>query len=397
MFETFIIQPIYNLLLLIYALLPGNDFGLAIILFTVIVRFAMWPLLKKQLHQTRVMRKMQPKIKEIKSSANGDKQKEAELLMELYREEGISPFGTIGLLFVQLPVFFGLFAALRAMIDNPGRIINLPYTWLKDSPLTSDAVQPMMQDVANKTNEAIASMPAKTQEEISIVYDLGAEATLPQLESLNSAELGDLYSEVLISPDSSETLVQGPYFDQNLFSVIDLSFPGFSSEGIYLPVIIIALLAGIFQYLQTKQIAPDTGKKKKLSEIFKQSARGEEPDQADINAAVTGNMTKIFAPLIAIISATSPAGLAVYFATSGALGYFQQRFLLNKDVEEMEEIAQEPEKPKTMAKSTNSKAKSSKSTTSVPKEQSVQRVKAKKSSKKKNRKNTAKVRKQGGS
>jgi membrane protein insertase Oxa1/YidC/SpoIIIJ len=50
MFTTLIVQPIFNLLVLVYALLPGHNFGLALIIFTVIIRILLWPVLKKQLH-----------------------------------------------------------------------------------------------------------------------------------------------------------------------------------------------------------------------------------------------------------------------------------------------------------------------------------------------------------
>ena len=75
MFETLVVQPIFNLLALIYAVVPGNDFGVAVIIFTVIIRALLWPLLKKQLHQTRLMRELQPEIKKIKQKTKGDKQK----------------------------------------------------------------------------------------------------------------------------------------------------------------------------------------------------------------------------------------------------------------------------------------------------------------------------------
>src|SRR4249920_850782 len=109
MFTTLIVQPIFNLLVLIYALLPGHNFGLAIIIFTVIVRLLMWPLVKKQLHQAKAMRELQPEIKRIKKAASGDKQKESMMLMELYKEREISPFGSIGILIVQLIILIGLY------------------------------------------------------------------------------------------------------------------------------------------------------------------------------------------------------------------------------------------------------------------------------------------------
>src|SRR5690606_22543527 len=113
MFETLIVQPIFNLLALIYAIMPGHDFGLAVIVFTIVIRILLWPLLRKQLHQSRVMRQLQPEIKKIRAKTKGDKQQEAALLMELYKERGVSPFGSIGLLFVQIPILLGLFQGLR--------------------------------------------------------------------------------------------------------------------------------------------------------------------------------------------------------------------------------------------------------------------------------------------
>src|SRR6185437_10265103 len=104
MFTTYIVQPIFNLLVLIYAILPGHNFGLAIIIFTIIVRLLLWPLVKKQLHQAKAMRKLQPELKRLKKEAKGDKQKESMMLMELYKERGINPFGSIGVLIIQLPI-----------------------------------------------------------------------------------------------------------------------------------------------------------------------------------------------------------------------------------------------------------------------------------------------------
>src|SRR3982751_1040584 len=99
-FTTLIVQPIFNLLVLIYAILPGHNFGLAIIIFTVIVRLALWPLVKKQLNHAKAMRELTPEIKKIKQAAKGDKQKESAMTMELYKEREINPFASIGILIV---------------------------------------------------------------------------------------------------------------------------------------------------------------------------------------------------------------------------------------------------------------------------------------------------------
>src|SRR5579884_4309517 len=104
MFTTLIVKPIFNLLVLIYALLPGHNFGLALIIFTIIVRLLLWPLLRKQLHQAKAMKELQPEIKKIKKKANKDRAKESQMLMELYKERGINPFATFPTLIIQLVV-----------------------------------------------------------------------------------------------------------------------------------------------------------------------------------------------------------------------------------------------------------------------------------------------------
>lgn len=131
MFTTFIVQPIFNLLVLIYAILPGHNFGLAIILFTIVVRLALWPLVKKQLHQTKVMRELQPELKRIKALAKGDKQKEGRMMMELYKERGVNPVGSFGILILQVPILIGLYSGLRRVVTDPHALVHFSYPALQ--------------------------------------------------------------------------------------------------------------------------------------------------------------------------------------------------------------------------------------------------------------------------
>lgn len=131
MFTTLIVQPIFNLLALIYALLPGHNFGLAIILFTIVVRLLMWPLVKKQLRQVKVMRKLQPELKKIKVAAKGDRRKESLLMMELYKERGVNPFGSLGVLILQIPILFGLYIGLQKVIKDPSQIETFAYPFIQ--------------------------------------------------------------------------------------------------------------------------------------------------------------------------------------------------------------------------------------------------------------------------
>lgn len=132
MFTTFVVQPIFNLLVFIYALLPGHNFGVALIIFTIIIRLLLWPLLKKQLHQTKAMRNLQPEIKKIKQKTKGNRTLESQMLMELYKEKGINPIGTLPILIIQLIVLLGLYSGLRKVIDNPETLYSFAYPPLQN-------------------------------------------------------------------------------------------------------------------------------------------------------------------------------------------------------------------------------------------------------------------------
>jgi len=127
MFTTIIVQPIFNLLVLITALLPGHNFGFAIIIFTIIIRILMWPLVKRQLHHAKAMRELQPELKKIKAAAKGDRQEESRLTMELYKEREINPFASFGILLVQIPILIGLYSSIKRILNNPHEIISFSY------------------------------------------------------------------------------------------------------------------------------------------------------------------------------------------------------------------------------------------------------------------------------
>ena len=134
MFTTFIVQPIFNVLTLIYSLLPGHNFGAAIIIFTIITRFALYPLLKKQLRHTKAMRNLQPEIKKIKARTKGNKQQESALMMELYKEREIKPLAFMGLMVIQIVIFFALFAGLNKVVKDPQQLYDFSYPFIQNLP-----------------------------------------------------------------------------------------------------------------------------------------------------------------------------------------------------------------------------------------------------------------------
>jgi YidC/Oxa1 family membrane protein insertase len=131
-FDLLITQPIFNLLIGLYSIIPGGDFGISLIIFTVIIRFAMYPLVKKQLHQTKMMRKLQPELARIKKQAKGNKQVESMQMLELYKKHGVSPFRSMGILLVQLPIFIALFSVIQVFTLHRDEIEKFAYGFMEN-------------------------------------------------------------------------------------------------------------------------------------------------------------------------------------------------------------------------------------------------------------------------
>jgi YidC/Oxa1 family membrane protein insertase len=103
------------LLRALYAVIP--NYGVAIILLTILVRVVTIPLTNKQMRSMERMREVQPKIKALQATYADDRQKQSEEMMKLYRSEGVNPLGGCFPMLLQLPVFIGLFYALRSSIE----------------------------------------------------------------------------------------------------------------------------------------------------------------------------------------------------------------------------------------------------------------------------------------
>ncbi len=135
MFKTFIHQPLYNIFISLANLLPFLDAGGIIILFTLIVRVILFPLSKKAFISQIEMKKIQPKIDEIKKKFSNEKEIQAKKIMEAYSESKTNPFSGILVLFIQIPIIFGLYYTLiksglpeinagflYEIVSNPGPI-----------------------------------------------------------------------------------------------------------------------------------------------------------------------------------------------------------------------------------------------------------------------------------
>lgn len=239
MFNTLLVHPLFNLLAVLYAFV--HDFGLAVILLTIIIRGLLWPLVTRQLHSQRALQELQPELKRIKEQAAGNRTLEGQLTMELYKEREINPFASFLPLLIQLPIFFALFIVLRDIV-KPGEIAHVVY-------------EP--------------------------VRHLGPIADI-------------------ISSKAA--------FKPTLFGLIDLTKAS----------VVLAVLAAIAQFIQTKQITP-------------------KHQSDDPQARVMATMIYLFPGLTFFIGLSLPSALPLYWFAASLIAILQQHLVLKRDVEELEE------------------------------------------------------------
>lgn len=116
-----------NVLLWIYNII-GQNFGIAIILFTILIRIVTWPLNAQQMKSAKAMQDLQndPEWQKVQKKYAKDREKMAQEQMRFYREKGINPFGSCLPTLIQFPILIGLYQAIiRALGATPLDLLKL--------------------------------------------------------------------------------------------------------------------------------------------------------------------------------------------------------------------------------------------------------------------------------
>jgi YidC/Oxa1 family membrane protein insertase len=130
--NTIILEPVLNSLIALSTMV-GNNFGLAIIVLTVVVRIVLFPLTTRQTKSTKAMQTLQPKMQELQKKYGRNKQKLQQETMKLYKEAGINPLGCIWPMLIQLPIWIALYQSImQALAATPEKLLSLSshlYSW----------------------------------------------------------------------------------------------------------------------------------------------------------------------------------------------------------------------------------------------------------------------------
>ena len=238
-FHVSIYQPLYNVIILFYNIVPGHDFGVSIIVTTVLIKLFLIPVSKKQIESQKKMQEVQPKVKEIQQKHKNDKEKQTREIMDLYKKSKTNPMSGCLPLIVQMIFLIAIYRIIMN-ISSGGLTVNS----------------------------------------------------------------GDLYS-----------FISNPGKINNIFfGIVDLSKPN----------IVIAFLAAIAQFYQTKMLM----KSKKA-----ENKQKEKPDgKPDFASMMTKQMLYLGPIMTLMIGIKFPAGLAIYWLVSTLFMIFQQIYVFKEKI-----------------------------------------------------------------
>jgi len=127
LFTVIFYQPIFNLLIGLYNVIPGRDMGIAIIVLTIIIKFVFLPLSKKAIESQKELQDLQPKIEELKKQYAGKKEEMGRAMLKLYQEHKVNPFSSCLPILVQLPFLIAVYRVFSNGLANKSMELLYPF------------------------------------------------------------------------------------------------------------------------------------------------------------------------------------------------------------------------------------------------------------------------------
>lgn len=180
-FKIVLYEPFLNVLVFFYNIIPGHDLGLAIIFLTLFIKLILFPLSRKSIKAQKSLKEIQPQMEEIKKKYADQKEKQAQAMMNLYKENKISPFSSCLPMLIQLPILIAVYQVFRvgltdnnlpvySFISNPGTLDVMAFGFLnlaKASPVLAvitgilQYFQMKILDSNNKSKEIVNKIDQK--------------------------------------------------------------------------------------------------------------------------------------------------------------------------------------------------------------------------------------------
>jgi len=156
LFNLFLYQPLANILILLYQNIPGNDFGVAIIVLTGLVRLLLYPISVKSIKSQRALAEIQPEVEKVQKEYQKDKERQAKEMLNVYKKAKINPFSGLFLLLVQVPVLLALYKVILNV--QTSEFTNILYDFVS----FSGEIDPLFLGIINLAKVGITQTNGET-------------------------------------------------------------------------------------------------------------------------------------------------------------------------------------------------------------------------------------------
>lgn len=284
----FIAGPLGKLLLFIYNI-SFHNYGLAIIIFTLIIRLALMPLTFKQYQSTAKMQKLQPQLNEIQKRYKDDKEKLNQEMMKLYQENNYNPASGCLPMLIQLPIIMSLYwviiQPLKFMLGKSPEAIN------KIVEVAASGLGKNLQQMGTQKELLAMNYFSEHQDKLSQVSQYFNKSELIDFNSFLGLHLGQTASykpEILFGPEAA----------------------------VYIPLFILVIIATVTTYISSKLAMPSTNNANSQNNAM----------------GCTNNSMLLMGPAMTLMfSFTLPAGVILYWMAGYAVAIVQQLYV-NKHI-----------------------------------------------------------------
>lgn len=308
--------PLGKFLYFIYNTLGFHNYGLAIIIFTLVVKLVLLPLTLKQYKSTTKMQAIQPQLQEIQKRYKNDKEKLNQEMMKLYQDNGVNPAGGCLPLLVQMPILISLY-------------------WV--------IVQPM-KFMLGKTQDQITKAVEVATNAAKAAGDLANQnAILGNIRELFALNYVNEHKELLnqlVGVLEADKLINFNFLGLHLGKIASYSMDVIkTAPGVYLPLLLLPIIGVITTFLSTKLSMP----KKNPNNPAGQNAMAN---------SMTNSMMYIGPVMTLIFSFQLPAGVVLYWICGYVFQIFQQLYI-NKTILRKNEYVENKKEVKEITESAN--------------------------------------------
>jgi len=285
------LDMIFGAMQLVYSFV--GDWGISIVVITILFRLLVWPLMVKQVRSTREMQKLQPYIAEIRKKYPDDKEKQGQEQMALYKEHGVNPFGGCLPLLLQMPLMIGFFAVIMVPpTDDKGIVQSTMYGLGRLPEYLGYVIGEPLADLSIRKAGFLNILPDITLTPSS-AWDIGVSTATPYIILLVLSSVAILLPTIM-----NQKNMVGPQAQQQKMigyaMAVMMGFIGWSlfSGGVLLYLSTSSLFAAGQQFIVQRQADKEDAAEEAALEEAKRKKKAERKKGTKNKNATKKNTTK---------------------------------------------------------------------------------------------------------